>query len=61
LKSAPLPTPHPFSDDGALFFSAYGDVGAWPPPGEDAAFDALRAAARRERDGDEDEDEDEDV
>ena len=59
LTVAPLPTPHPFSDDGALFFSAYGEVGAWPAPTEDAAFDALRAAARRTRDGEDDDDDSE--
>ncbi|MBN9163843.1 MAG: hypothetical protein J0I07_22940 [Myxococcales bacterium] len=61
LTVAPLPAPHPFSNDGQLFFSAYGEVGQWPAPQTDAAFDAARAAAMPERiDDDEDLDDDDD-
>lgn len=56
LRRAPLPSTHPFSDDGSLFFSAYGDTSGLPAPAHDPAFDEAREAARPERDEDGDED-----
>ena len=59
LSVAPLPSAHPFVDDGALFFSAYGDRNVWPAPASDDAFDEARSRAIESAEEEEEEEEEE--